>query len=69
VNWDTGLFKEFPLVAERLKLQFRAEFFNTLNRVNLDNPKLTFSSGGFGSIVGTGNNDPRIGQLAVKLLF
>jgi hypothetical protein len=69
VNWDTGLFKEFPLIAERLKLQFRAEFFNTLNRVNLDNPKLTFSSGGFGSIVGTGNNDPRIGQLAVKLLF
>jgi hypothetical protein len=67
VNWDTGLFKEFPLSAERLRLQFRAEFFNVLNHTNFNNPKNGFSSGGFGSI--TGASDPRIGQLALKLLF
>lgn len=67
VNWDTGLFKEFPLSAERLRLQFRAEFFNVLNHTNFSNPKNGFSSGGFGSI--TGASDPRIGQLALKLLF
>jgi Carboxypeptidase regulatory-like domain/TonB dependent receptor len=67
LNWDTGLFKEFPLVAERLRLQFRAEFFNTSNRKNFNNPNVTQSAGGFGSI--TSAQDPRIGQLALKLIF
>jgi hypothetical protein len=68
--WDTGFFKNFP-VRENWKFQFRAEFFNVLNRVNLNdliNPTTnTISSGGFGSIRGAG--DPRIGQLALKLFF
>ncbi len=67
MNWDTGIFKEFRLVKEAYKLQFRGEFFNTLNRVNFNNPGVTSSAGGFGSITGAG--DPRIGQLAVKFLF
>lgn len=67
LNWDTGIFKEFPLVGERFRLQFRAEFFNTLNRANFNNPNVTQSSGGFGSI--TSAQDPRIGQLALKVLF
>ena len=66
INWDMGIFKNFPL-SERVKLQFRAEFFNTFNRVNLLNPTAAVSSGGFGTI--TGANDPRIGQLALKLRF
>lgn len=66
-NWDTGIFKEFPLVAERFRLQFRAEFFNTLNRANFNNPNVSQSAGGFGSI--TSAQDPRIGQLALKVLF
>jgi hypothetical protein len=65
-NWDVGLFKRFP-IRERWSLQFRAEFFNTFNRVNLNNPVSTVSAGGFGSI--TSARDPRIGQLALKLLF
>jgi len=66
-NWDIGIFKEFHLVKEAYKLQFRGEFFNFTNRVNLNNPGVNSSSGGFGSITGAG--DPRIGQLALKFLF
>ncbi len=66
-NWDTGLFKEFGLWRESTKLQFRAEFFNTANRRNFNNPNVTQSAGGFGSI--TSAQDPRIGQLALKFLF
>ncbi|MGD0200634.1 MAG: carboxypeptidase regulatory-like domain-containing protein [Bryobacteraceae bacterium] len=66
-NWDTGVFKEFPLSGERVRLQFRGEFFNVLNRVNLNNPNVTQSAGGFGTIQSA--TDPRIGQLALKLSF
>jgi hypothetical protein len=67
INWDMGVYKEFPLKAERLRLQFRVEFFNTANRANFNNPNVTQSGSGFGSI--TSATDPRIGQLALKLLF
>ena len=69
--WDMGFFKNFP-IHERLRLQFRAEFFNIFNRVNFTQPNQsnqvdTVSSAGFGSIRAA--NDPRIGQLALKLFF
>ena len=69
--WDMGLFKDIPL-RERWRLQFRAEFFNVFNRVNLQQPNQsnqvdTVSSAGFGSIRAA--NDPRIGQLALKIIF
>ncbi|MBO0859221.1 MAG: TonB-dependent receptor [Chloracidobacterium sp.] len=71
-TWDTGIFKEFPFVSERVRLQFRAEFFNVLNRANFTSPannSLTpsLSSTGFGTIQNAG--DPRVGQLALKLVF
>ncbi len=34
-QWDTGLHKDFTF-TERARLQFRAEFFNVLNKVNWD---------------------------------
>jgi hypothetical protein len=67
LNWDFGLFKNIPLRGESLRLRFSAEFFNLTNRVNLNNPNVTVSAAAFGSIRGAG--DPRIGQLALKLLF
>ena len=71
VDFDSGLFKEFAFAAERARLQFRAEFFNVFNRVNFNNPANSttpsFTAGGFGTL--TSAQDPRIGQLALKLLF
>jgi Carboxypeptidase regulatory-like domain/TonB-dependent Receptor Plug Domain len=65
-DWDMGLFRNFA-ITERWQLQFRAEFFNALNHVNLGVPASSVSSGGFGSI--TSAADPRIGQLALKVSF
>ena len=84
ISYDGGLFKEVPLHKERVKVQFRAEFFNLFNRVNFYNPGATASSStniqsnsatssavvtasGFGSLRAA--FDPRIGQLALKILF
>ena len=71
-TWDLGLTKNFSF-TERIKLQFRAEFFNLLNRVNFDESTATgnfaklSSKGNFGALNQAG--DPRIGQLALKLFF
>lgn len=67
VTWDAGLMKNFA-VTERAHFQFHAEFFNVLNHTNLGNPNMTANSPTFGAIQGTGG-DPRIGQLALKLIF
>jgi hypothetical protein len=49
------------------RLQFRAEFFNLFNRVNLSQPNLNFLSGEFGQIVSA--DQPRRVQLGVKLYW
>jgi outer membrane receptor protein involved in Fe transport len=62
-----GLFKSFALPGrEGLRLQFRSEFFNVFNSVNLGSP-----NGTFGSTMGriTSAGDPRVIQFALKLLF
>ena len=53
-TWDVGVFKNIP-IHESWRIQFRAEFFNVLNRVNYKAPDQTnqtnnVSAGGFGSI-------------------
>lgn len=65
-TWDMGIFKNFPF-RDRYRVQFRAEFFNSLNHANFANPSSAVNAGAFGSI--TSAADPRIGQLAVKFLF
>lgn len=71
-NVDSGLFKEFPIKGEAVRFQFRAEFFNVFNRANFriptnDAATLNFNAANFGGA--TQAQDPRIGQLALKLLF
>jgi hypothetical protein len=68
MGWDVGVLKNFALSSgDRFRLQFHAEFFNVLNHTNLNNPTTAANSANFGNIQSSG--DPRIGQLALKLLF
>jgi hypothetical protein len=39
-NFDFSMFKDFSL-NERMKFQFRGEFFNLLNRPNFGSPDMT----------------------------
>jgi Carboxypeptidase regulatory-like domain/TonB dependent receptor len=67
-NLDLSLFKSFPMpYSEGHKIEFRAECFNSLNRVNLGNPNTNFNSVVFGRITGAG--DPRILQLVLRYSF
>jgi hypothetical protein len=79
-NVDFSVIKRFPL-GEAKSLEFRAEFFNVFNQVNLDNPNGNLNSasvnpstgqilnpGDFGRINSTSNN-PRLIQLALKFNF
>ena len=54
-------------VRERLDLQFRAEFFNALNRTNFDLPDNFWGSSTFGRINSAQN--PRLVQFGLKLIF
>jgi outer membrane receptor protein involved in Fe transport len=64
---NAGLFKTFPIpLREGMKLQFRSEFFNVLNRVNLGNPNTTVGSS-MGRITSAGS--ARVLQFALKVLF
>ena len=65
-NLDFSIQRLFT-IKERLKLQYRAEFFNGLNHTLLNNPNTTVTSSNFGRI--TGARDPRILQMALKLIF
>ncbi len=65
-NWDLSLFKNFA-IRERTALQFRAEFFNSLNHPRFDPPNLDVSSAFFGQIQSA--EPPRIIQLGLRLQF
>jgi hypothetical protein len=66
-NLDLALFRNFS-VKERLKFQFRAEFFNALNHTVLGNPNTTLTNATFGKILST-QTAPRIGELGLKFSF
>ena len=65
---DLALFKNFRLpLSEESSLQFRAEFFNLLNRVNLFLPSVDLNSSSFGR--STDVFDAREIQFGLKILF
>ena len=63
---DVSLQKQIHL-SEGHRLQFRAEFFNMLNNVNLGSPQRTMVNRRFGRITSAGS--PRIVQLGLKYVF
>ena len=67
-NTDLSIFKAFTMPhLEQHRLEFRAEFFNALNRVNLGNPNTNLTNSLFGRITSAG--DPRILQLGLRYSF
>ena len=65
-NWDLALLKDTRLTENKL-LQFRFEFFNVANHAQFNSPSGNIDNGTFGYV--TSARDPRIGQVALKLLF
>lgn len=66
-NFDIAMAKTTPIFKERVKLEFRAEFFNVLNHAEFNGPSTTITSSLFGQITSTA--DPRIIQLAARFTF
>jgi Carboxypeptidase regulatory-like domain len=71
-TWDLSFLKD-TRIHERLNLQFRAEFFNLLNRANFNTPNaVTFTPTGVsptaGLITGTSTTSRQI-QFGLKLLW
>jgi len=67
MNWtvDMTIAKNIPL--GRTRLQLRADAFNVLNHVNLNNPNGNFISPDFGRITAAGTM--RTGQVGVRMTF
>jgi hypothetical protein len=65
-NVDLSVIRRIPL-RSAMSLELRGEVFNVLNTPALGNPNAVFGTAGFGTITTAG--DPRVIQLALKLLF
>lgn len=68
VNWDISVLKNFRIIRERLRSQFRFEMFNALNRAQFANPTINPTSASNGKITAQ-SNAPRLIQLGLKLIF
>lgn len=66
-EYDVSLFKNFR-IKESAQLQFRAEFFNLMNRAIFADPNQTIDAPGAGALTST-SSDPREIQFALKLSF
>jgi hypothetical protein len=72
-NFDFALIKTTPIArrasgTERAALQFRAEFFNLFNIVNMGLPANTILGSGFGVISKTAGTSRQI-QLSLKIIY
>ncbi len=54
-------------LTEGIQLEYRMEFFNAFNHAQFLPPSGTFGTSNFGQV--TSANDPRIGQMALKVYF
>jgi hypothetical protein len=61
-----SLFKNFP-VKERMKIEFRGEFYNLTNTPQFSNPSTNLNSGNFGEI--SSASGQRNIQFGMRLLF
>jgi hypothetical protein len=68
ITWDMGAFKNFRFF-ERWNLQFRSEFFNTLNHANFSNPQNNISAPTQVAKIVSTSTGPRVVQFALRLEF
>ena len=66
-NWDFALFKNTK-ISDRIGLQFRAEFFNTFNRVQFSPPGNAQGAATFG-VISNQYNSPRLVQFSMRLNY
>jgi hypothetical protein len=66
-NHDLSLFKEFK-PKEKVRVQFRAEWLNAMNRAQFSGPNTSVTSTSFG-VITTQANSPRQTQAGLKILF
>jgi hypothetical protein len=68
-NWNWAVFKRTYFgPAERMNIEFRAEFFNLFNRPQFGPPNTSFGSNTFGVVSSTVGN-PRLIQFGLKFAF
>ena len=74
---DASLFKKFT-IHEKFNFELRGEFFNLFNQVNWGSPNTTITATGtpakpnlsaFGTLATNQTNDPRIGQVTMRINF
>ena len=65
-NLDLAVSRRVPLRAG-ISVELRAELFNALNTPAFAAPNAVAGNADFGTVTSAG--DPRVGQLAMKLLF
>ena len=65
-QWDVAAEKDFP-IREGQRLQFRSEFYNIPNHVNLQRPEGSLSSSAFGKV--TSATDARQIQFSLRFEF
>ena len=63
-NLDFSVLREFPISEKWGRFEFRGEFFNIFNNVNLAGPATTFTAGNFGQLTTAG--PPRLIQFGLK---
>lgn len=66
IQWDMSVGRIFQF-KERVKLQYKSEFFNIMNHANWNAPSASLTSSTFGQV--TTFSSPRLIQMSLKLLF
>jgi hypothetical protein len=69
INYDFSVFRTFP-IRERVKIEFRSEFYNLTNTPHFANPSNNINTGNFGEITSTlsGYGNRQI-QFALRATF
>jgi hypothetical protein len=71
-DWDAGISRSFRFEGSKAFV-FKAEYFNVINRNNLNNPNTVLEGAGFGAISSTAATEspitPRVAQFSGKLVF